>query len=74
VSFRLASSDRASLAVYDVSGRVVRTLVDKEMATGTYQVLWNGNDSNGHPVAAGVYYCRLEAGDRMEMTKLVLVK
>lgn len=73
VEFGLAHTSPVKLTVYDVSGRVVRTLVDKEMATGTYQVLWNGNDSNGHPVAAGVYYCRLEAGDRMEMTKLVLV-
>jgi hypothetical protein len=74
VEFGLAHTSPVKLTVYDVSGRVVRTLVDREMATGTYQVLWNGNDSNGHPVAAGVYYCRLEAGARMEMTKLVLVK
>lgn len=75
IEFGIASAVGVRLEVFDVSGRLVRTLVDEaNMRTGTYRVLWNGNDSNGHAVAAGVYYCRLEAGDRVEKTKLVLVK
>ncbi|MCK4546349.1 MAG: T9SS type A sorting domain-containing protein, partial [Candidatus Eisenbacteria sp.] len=74
VEFGITRTTPVKLTVYDVNGRVVRTLVEEEMDMGTYQVLWNGKDSNGHAVAAGVYYCRLEAGDRLEMKKLVLVK
>jgi|GEM_PF-2544654 len=74
IEFGITSTTPVKLTIYDVSGRLVRTLMDEVREAGTYQVHWNGNDANGRPTAAGVYYCRLEAGERVEMQKLVMVK
>jgi hypothetical protein len=74
VKFGITSPAEVNLTIYDVNGRLVRTLVDAAKPAGTYEVLWNGNDAKGRPAAAGVYYCVLKAGDRAETTKLVLVK
>ena len=74
IQYGLTDRSAVRLDIFDVSGRLVRTLVDEEKPAGTYQVHWNGNDSSGRAAAAGVYYCRLEAGDRVEMKKLVMVK
>jgi hypothetical protein len=74
IEFGIPSPVHVKLDIYDVNGRLVRNLIDEVKTTGTWQVQWNGNDSAGHAVATGVYYCRLEAGSRVEMKKLVLVK
>ncbi len=49
-----------SLSIYDISGRIVTTLVDKPMEAGTYSIIWNGTDGEGCHVCPGVYFCRIE--------------
>jgi hypothetical protein len=63
-----------SLKVYDVSGRLVRTLVDGYQGPGTYEAVWNGQDGQGAPVASGVYFYRLDAVQGLETRRMVLVK
>jgi len=60
------------LEIYNVAGRKVATLIDRPMAGGTYSVQWDGNDAGGHPITAGVYFCRLETRDKTVTTKLVV--
>jgi len=60
--------------VYNIRGRLVKQLVDKEMKPGRYQIQWNGLDSGGHPVSSGIYLYRIEAGDYNSIRKMVLVK
>jgi flagellar hook assembly protein FlgD len=55
-------------------GRKVRTLFDGQQQAGTYKISWDGTDGNHLPVAAGVYFCRMEAGDFVNVIKLALVK
>jgi len=60
--------------VFDVLGQVVRTLVDAPNAPGSYEVTWDAKNQTGTEVSAGVYFCRMVAGD-FEMTrKMVLLK
>jgi hypothetical protein len=72
IRYTVASSGRVSLNVYDVSGRLVRTLVDKEMHKGCHEVKWRGKDSQGKNVAKGVYFYRLQA-DGVELTKKLIL-
>jgi len=74
VAFDLPAPGRVSLKVYDVAGRLVRTLAEATMPAGRNVVTWDGKDDSGERVAAGVYFCRLEAGDRTETRRMVLVK
>ena len=60
--------------LYDVSGRLVKTLVSHLHETGYYTTLWNGTDNNGRKVSSGVYFIRFEAGDCRVQNKILLVK
>ncbi|HEX5133477.1 MAG TPA: FlgD immunoglobulin-like domain containing protein [Candidatus Krumholzibacteria bacterium] len=74
VEYRTVTRQNVALHVYDVGGRLVRTLVDGTVPAGTHQVRWDGTDSLGRAVASGVYYCRLEAGSVRTTTRMVLLK
>jgi hypothetical protein len=63
-----------TLRVYDVTGRVVRTLVDGPRGPGYHHVDWDGNDAAGKASSAGVYLLRIEAGPWSSVEKLALVK
>ena len=64
VSFFLGAPARIELAVFDLAGRRVRTLVAGERPAGTHEVWWEGGDEHGRPVATGVHFLRFSAGDR----------
>ena len=70
----LPQRTRVVLAVYSVLGEKLRTLVDETKNAGTFSVSWDGTDDAGARVASGVYFARLEAGDRLEAAKMILVK
>ncbi len=74
IRFRLASDSRASLAIYDVNGRLVRTLLDRELSAGEQVLSWNGDDAQGNPVSAGVYFYRLVTESRSFSRRMVLIK
>jgi hypothetical protein len=65
---------RTNLAIYNVLGQRVKTLVDEVQIPGTHVVSWNGTDHFGRRVASGVYFYRLERGDDSETKKMVLLK
>ncbi|HPF36842.1 MAG TPA: M4 family metallopeptidase, partial [Candidatus Krumholzibacteria bacterium] len=72
---RLPQASTVSLNIYDVSGRLIRTLLAQaSMDMGEHQVRWDGRDGGGSPVAAGVYHWRLESGAVAERGKFLLLK
>lgn len=60
IRYRLPEAAQASLRIYDVQGRVVRTLVEGPLAAGEGIAAWDGKDDAGRGVTAGVYFYRLE--------------
>jgi hypothetical protein len=74
IGYRLGSDQRVSLRVYDISGKLVRTLVDAPQAAGAYAITWNGRDSDGRPVSSGVYFYKLHAGKFTQTRRMVLLK
>ncbi|MDD4856615.1 MAG: S8 family serine peptidase [Candidatus Krumholzibacteria bacterium] len=74
IAFDVGAKSVVRIAIYDVSGRSVAVLVDREMEPGRYEVIWNGRTSAGRSAAAGVYFCRLMAGRLFETRKMVLVR
>lgn len=61
IGFEIPVTTRVSLSVYDVSGRLVRSLADREFDRGSHALAWDRTDALGRPVAAGVYYYRMLA-------------
>ena len=59
ITYRLPRRARVTLAVYDVRGRRVRTLVSRHQPAGRHTTTWDGRDADGAPLAAGVYLYQL---------------
>ncbi len=74
ISFELLQAGPARLDIFDLRGRAVKTLLDKELGTGTHSLDWDGTDSRGAPVASGVYFYRLSAGGASSSRKMLLLK
>lgn len=73
ISFSMPSAGRATLRVFDMAGRVVRTLADEDLPAASHAVVWDGRDDSGNPVGAGIYFCRLEASGRSAVQKMIRV-
>jgi hypothetical protein len=74
ITFSLPESGKASLTVYDITGRKVRTLVSERMIAGVHSVVWDGRDERGEMVASGIYLARLESGTTARTVKMLLMK
>jgi hypothetical protein len=69
IQFTIPSTEFVTLCIYDLSGREIGTLVNKELPRGKYSVKWNTKD-----LASGVYFYCLRAGEFTETRKLILTK
>ncbi|MFH1278316.1 MAG: FG-GAP-like repeat-containing protein [Candidatus Eisenbacteria bacterium] len=75
IRFDLAVAGEARLRVYDVGGRLVRTLMDEgRLDPGRHEAAWDGRNGAGTETASGVYFYRLEAGDVRITKKMVLIR
>ena len=63
-----------SLKIYDVRGRLVKTLMDESLMPGTYSVHWDGLDKNGEQISSGIYFYTIKAGEIIEMKKMLVLK
>lgn len=73
LGFTLAQPGAVRLAIYDVSGRVVRTLVDGSRLAGAHQIAWDGRDEQGRRLPSGIYSYRAETGAMAQSRKLILL-
>jgi hypothetical protein len=74
IAFDLPSTGRAEIRIYDVRGRLVRTLVDEQRPAGHQILRWDGRDDDGREVASGTYFYRLSAPGVNESRKMVVVR
>jgi hypothetical protein len=74
IRFDVGAPAHVTLGVYDVSGRLVRTLIDRDMPPSRQAVVWDGVNSRGELVSSGVYLYRLTAGSFSAVRKMVMLK
>lgn len=74
IRFALANGGDVNLAVYDITGRVVTTLVDGPRDAGQYEIIWDGTNNNGDRAASGVYFYKLIADGKVFTDKMVMLK
>ncbi|MBK8166932.1 MAG: hypothetical protein IPK64_13395 [bacterium] len=72
--FELPHTALVHLAIHDLRGRLVRSLVDEELAAGEHEKVWNGLDDTGAPVASGTYLARIDAGGQLATSWLTLIR
>lgn len=74
IRFDLPASQSIRLAVHDPSGRTVRTLASGSLSGGSHGYVWDGRNDAGRPSPSGLYFIRLEAGDRVLSRKIMLTR
>ncbi len=74
IRFEVAAASQVTVAMYDLAGRHVRTLVDAPVAAGEHTVSWDGTDDAGAPVEAGAYFYRLTVGGEAVSRRMLLVR
>jgi hypothetical protein len=74
ISYQLATPGEVDLRVYDISGRLVRTLNQGLCDPGYYTVMWDGKDDRGRVVSSGVYFVRFETEGCEKVEKAVLLR
>jgi len=71
LAFSVPTSAPTRLEILDLPGRLVRTLVNGPLAAGRYAFSWDGRDTGGRFLGAGMYFTRLVSGRRQAVRRLV---
>ncbi|MDP2983891.1 MAG: FlgD immunoglobulin-like domain containing protein [Candidatus Latescibacter sp.] len=76
ISFTVSSvnNETVLLNIYDIRGSLIRNLIYESKAPGVYSVVWDGKDGSGGKVSAGIYFCRMQAGQFSKTNKMILMK
>lgn len=72
ISFTLPAVEEVSIRVYDISGKLVRTLLSGQMNAGTHELYWNGRTDANENVSSGVYFYRMDTESFSESRKMIL--
>ena len=73
VSFDLATAGNVTIRIFDISGRLVRTLVNEDRPAGRHEVVWNGRNNSGVTVTTGVYFYKMSTPGFTSQTKKMLL-
>lgn len=74
LSYDLPQAGPVAIKIYNLLGERIRTLAEGHRLAGRHQARWDGRDGKGRKVSAGVYICRMTAGEKILSLKLNLVK
>ncbi len=74
ISFSLPENAHVSIEIFDLTGRKVTTLLNRNLQPGQHSVTWNATDSDGEYVSSGIYFYRLTSGQKSTAKKMILLK
>jgi hypothetical protein len=74
IQFTLAGSSNVKLEVFDILGRLVNTLYNDKLNSGSYCIVWNGTDNSSNQVSSGVYFYRLSTDQGIKQQKMTLLR
>jgi hypothetical protein len=74
INYSIEKNSRVNLSIYNVSGQLVKTLVNEFKPRGSYSVIWDATNASGDPVASGVYWYKLETPNFKDAKKLTILR
>lgn len=74
INYSLIKASDVTLTIFDIAGRELATFRRGIQAAGQYQIIWNGQNSQGNLVSTGVYFCRLQTPTQSQTVKMVLLR
>ena len=74
IKYQIPEKTHVALRIYNLTGGLVTTLVNRVASPGFYEVEWDGKDDTARSVASGIYVYRIEAGDFVKIKKMTLLR
>ncbi|KPL11432.1 hypothetical protein AMJ71_00975 [candidate division TA06 bacterium SM1_40] len=74
ITYRVGEAVHTRLEIYNISGQLVRTLIDEPVSSGVHSIQWDGRNSNGDAVRSGIYFYRLQAGASSDSRKMIILR
>ena len=74
LSYDLSVAGLTQIAIFDIQGRIIATLMNSSQPAGHYSLTWAGTDAAGRSVSAGLYFCHINQGSHTAVQKLLLLK
>jgi hypothetical protein len=72
--YSIPEKSLVSIAIYDILGNQVKTLINQTQGAGYKSVIWDATNDYGKPVSAGIYLYQIQAGEYISTKKMVLLK
>lgn len=74
IMFSLRNAGLVKLSIFDLSGRIVKTLMNGNLKPDIYTISWQGEDKSGKRLAQGVYFLKFQSDDYQKITKILLIQ
>jgi len=74
IKYTIPREGNVKIEVFDITGKLVTTLVNQSMNSGTYNVTWDGRNLSGQNVVSGIYLYRIQANDFVSVKKMIMLK
>lgn len=74
INYSIPSDGNVKLAIYNIKGQKVKTLVTGTQSAGSYNVTWDGKDENDRPVSSGMYFYKLRSSGKTAVKKMLMLK
>ena len=74
IDFSVDRPQYVSVNVFNIMGQKIKTMVDEFQEAGTQSVIWDGTNQSSEPVSTGIYFCLIQAEDKVETLKLLMLK
>lgn len=74
IKFEMQQKQHVKLEIFDITGKLIRKLIDNEMNAGLHELSWNGKDADGNQVNSGMYFYSLKSGSKISTKKMTLLR
>jgi len=74
ITYALPNERHVKITVYDIAGKLVKTLVDQKVKAGKYNLVWDGVDGQGRRLPSGVYFTKIDLGKSKVVKKVILIR
>jgi flagellar hook assembly protein FlgD len=74
IRYSLSSESKVAISVYNITGSLVKNIINGKARAGIYNIIWNGRNEKGEQVSAGVYFCKMQTSGFSATRKILLVE
>lgn len=74
IAIHLPQANHVAAVIYDLNGRLIAELINRDLPAGIHQLVWNGKNQHSLPMASGIYFMRVSTNERIETIKMALIK